>query len=70
MKKMVSKVAKCRKGYTGLILRVSKVRDGTKLYHGICLDSNRVGHTWQSLQPEVIGTIDDWVKLRYTELED
>ena len=72
---MIGKVAKCRKGITGLILRVAKRRassisgSDTVIYTGICLDRGRVGQSWQSIHPEVIGNLDDWVKLRYTELK-
>jgi len=71
---MIGKVAKCRRGWIGLILRISKVRslfitgNDTAVYHGICLDKGRVGQAWQSIHPEVIGTLDDWVKIRYAEI--
>lgn len=61
-------IAKCKRGMTGLVLRVTKLRNNSKLYHGICLDEGRVGQAWQSTKPEWIGTIDDWVKLRYSQL--
>jgi hypothetical protein len=62
-------VARCKRGITGLILSISKVRD-RPLYKGVCLDRGRVGQTWQSFNPELIGTLDDWVRLRSEELYD
>jgi hypothetical protein len=73
---MTGKVAKCKKGKTGLILGIRKryicghpaTKGGKAIYQGICLDKGRIGQQWQSLDPEFIGTLDDWVKLRYKEL--
>jgi hypothetical protein len=61
---MIGKVAKCRRGYTGLVTQVYK----QPLYLGICLDAGRVGKPWQSNDPELIGTLDDWVRLRHAEI--
>lgn len=67
-------VARCRKGMTGLILGVRKVgqppREPKAVYTGICLDRGRVGQSWQSMYPDVIGTLDDWVMKRAEELHD
>jgi hypothetical protein len=62
-------VARCKRDMTGLILSISKVRD-RPLYKGVCLDRGRVGQVWQSFDPELIGTLDDWVRLRSEEMYD
>lgn len=73
---MIGNVAKCRRGLTGLILRVVKTEsdlvtgNATVIYRGICLDEGRVGLEWQSIEPEWIGTLDDWVKLRHIEIAE
>ena len=67
----IGKVAHCALGYTGLILRLRKHKDGTGesiVYHGVCLDPDRVGKDWQSVDPRIIGTLDDWVMARACEL--
>jgi len=64
---MIGKVAKCQMGLTGLVLRVLSGKLGP-IYKGICLDPGSVGRPWQSIKPEWIGTLDDWVELRHTEL--
>jgi hypothetical protein len=65
----IGKVAICGKGMTGLVLSVFRHRKKPKpLYEGICLDPGRVGQPWQTLKPEWIGTLDDWVELRHTEI--
>ncbi len=68
---MIGKVAKCQAGRTGLICQISKSRKGLGklLYEGICLDRGRIGQVWQSTNPELIGTLDNWVRLRYREIE-
>lgn len=66
---MIGKVAKCQRGKIGLITTVMRSKSGRKpLYTGVCLDRGRVGLLWQSINPELIGTLDDWVKRRYEEL--
>jgi hypothetical protein len=64
---MIGKVARCKRGYTGIILDKSRI-GGKVVYRGFCLDSGREGRRWQSIDPELIGTIDDWVKLRHDEI--
>ena len=64
----IGKVAKCSRGRIGLVLTITKIR-GIPLYKGVCLDSGRVGWVWQSLNPRWIGTLDDWVKLRYGDIQ-
>ena len=63
----IGKVAKCKKGLTGLVLRVSKVKN-IMMYYGVCIDSGRIGQSWQSALPKWIGTFDDWVKIRHAEI--
>jgi len=69
---MIGKVAKCRKGMVGLVSSVHWGRGyssgGKPLCKGACLDPGRVGQAWQSIDPEWIGTLDEWVKLRYAEI--
>lgn len=67
---MIGKVAKCQKGMTGLVISVHWTSRDTDipLLKGICLDPGRVGQPWQTLKPEWIGTLDDWVELRHTEV--
>ncbi len=52
-----------------MVTCVSRVK-GRSFYTGICLDAGRAGQSWQSLHPEWIGTLDDWVKIRYTEITE
>lgn len=65
---MFGKVARCRAGVVGLITHWEIDGDAPILYHGICLESGDAGKRWYSNDPELIGTIDDWVKLRYIEI--
>lgn len=59
----IGSVAKCKKGLTGLILSVKKTGWGNHpFYKGVCLDCGRVGQAWQSIDPEFIGTFDDWIQ--------
>jgi len=73
---MIGKVAKCQKGATGLVLRTTRIKEGPPdypfrfLYIGVCLDPGREGQTWESSNPEWVGTLSDWVKLRYTEIAE
>ena len=64
---MIGKVARCRRGYIGIVLDKSRI-DGKIVYRGFCLDPSREGRRWQSVDPELIGTIDDWVRLRHAEI--
>lgn len=70
---MIGKVAKCQRGMTGLITTVLKPPSGSRmrkpLYKGVCIDRGRVGLSWQSMDPEWVGTIDEWVELRFREIE-
>ena len=63
MKNLIGKVARCKKGITGLI-----TGQKDKLYVGVALEGD-VGSPWQSLRPRVIGDMDDYVESRYNELE-
>ncbi len=63
----IGKIAKCREGKIGLVTCVFRVRDHS-CYKGVCLDAGREGQVWQSIAPEWIGTLDDWVKIRHTEI--
>lgn len=67
---MIGKVAKCQKGMTGLVTSVHWTSRDTDipLCKGVCLDPGRVGQPWQSLKPEWIGTLDEWVELRHAEI--
>jgi len=59
----IGTVAKCKKGLTGLILGIKRMSHKEKsLYTGICLDRGRVGQVWRSIDPEFIGTFDDWIQ--------
>jgi hypothetical protein len=64
---MIGKVARCKRGYAGIILDKSRI-DGKIVYRGFCLTPGREGRRWQSNDPELIGTIDDWVRLRHVEI--
>lgn len=61
---MIGKVAKCRRGYIGIIL--GRTKNG--VYEGFCLTPGREGRMWQSNNPELIGTLDDWVMRRHAEI--
>ncbi len=67
---MIGKVAKFQKGMTRLVISVHWTSRDTAipLCKGVCLDPGRVGQPWQSIKPEWIGTLDDWVELRHTEI--
>ena len=62
---MIGKVARCTRGITGLVTHYIEC---ARLYRGVCLDPGRVGKPWQSVNPEWIGTLDDWVRLRHAEI--
>ena len=69
----IGTVARCCQGKTGLILSITSCRDPMTgkydtLYKGACLDKGLVGYAWQSINPEPIGTLDEWVKLRAEEI--
>jgi len=56
----VGTVARCKAGQAGLITKVSD----SGFYNGVCLDCGHAGRPWQSIAPERIGTLDEWVQLR------
>ena len=65
----VGSICRCRKGITGIVQREVKI--GTVVtFHGIAIDSGRVGLPWQSEQPVLVAKdLDEWVILRYQELK-
>jgi hypothetical protein len=64
---MIGKVARCKRGYVGIVLDKSRI-DGKIVYRGFCLTPGREGRRWLSANPEWIGTLDDWVRLRHAEI--
>ena len=61
---MFGKVARCKRGYIGFVLG----RTESGVYEGLCLTPGREGRLWQSNCPELVGTLDDWVRLRHAEI--
>ncbi len=68
MIEMVGKVAICQNGVTGLVQSLGRDSLGGPLYRGVCLSSDKIGRLWQSSKPKLVGTLDEWVKLRYAEI--
>lgn len=68
MKSLIGKVAICQHGIVALITGQQKRADDTYLYSGVILEGDVGSLNWQSIRPEVIGTIDDWVASRYNDL--
>jgi hypothetical protein len=69
----IGTVARCKVGRVGLITGEARRRCNlaggcTYFYTGVCLDPRRVGFAWQSINPEPIGNLDEWVKLRAEEI--
>jgi hypothetical protein len=65
---MIGKVARCQRGFTGLVTYLANPGMDSVFYKGVCLDPGRVGKPWQSVNPEWLGTLDDWVRLRHAEI--
>lgn len=65
---MLGKVVRCKSGVVGIITHWEIDGDAPILYHGICLEPAHAGKRWCSNDPELIGTTDDWVKLRHMEI--
>ena len=68
----IGTVARCKAGRIGLITSITGRYNSTTgksatLYKGACLGNGHIGSTWESIDPEPIGTLDEWVKLRAGE---
>lgn len=61
-------VARCQRGFFGLVTHIANEGTERMFYKGICLDPGHAGKPWQSANPEWIGALDDWVRLRYAEI--
>ncbi len=60
----VGDIAKCNRGYVGVITKTTKTETasvGETLYEGICLGGHRLGNPWQSKSPKKIGNMDEVV---------
>jgi hypothetical protein len=61
----IGDIAVCRRGYTGLILKRTKIRRGDALVDwvgGVRIDPGHVGERWESVDPRKVSNINAALK--------